>query len=312
MSAPKYSINDQRISTLLNWVSSGEIAIPEIQRPFVWSSTKVRDLLDSLLQGYPVGYMIVWRNPNVRLKDGSVSVGKRILIDGQQRMTALMAALLGETVLNKDYQRTQIRIAYHPLERRFEVTNSAIQKDTIWIPDVTAVFDPDFKQHRFVNAYCERRPDIDPDELHESISELLQITNNSLGIIELESALDIETVTEIFIRVNSAGVPLSQADFAMSKIAVNDTYGGPDLRKAVDYFCHLAVAPDFYHRIQDHDADFANTSYFQKMAWLKRENDDLYDPTYTDMLRVAFTSISRSVNKVLIMLILNATFGGGM
>ena len=78
----KYSVNQHLIETLLSWVKSGEIAIPEIQRPFVWDSSKVRDLMDSLYQGFPVGYVIAWRNPNVRLKDGSLSEGKKILIDG--------------------------------------------------------------------------------------------------------------------------------------------------------------------------------------------------------------------------------------
>lgn len=102
--------------------------------------------------------------------------------------------------------------------------------------------------------------------------------------------LDIETVTEIFIRVNSAGASLSQADFAMSKIAANDTYGGNMLRKAIDYFCHLAVAPEFLPRIEKGDKAFAASEFLPKMRWLKDVNDDLYDPSYTDMLRVAFTS----------------------
>ncbi len=289
VAAPKYSINDERISTLLTWVRSGEIAIPEIQRPFVWKSTKVRDLMDSLLQGYPVGYMIVWRNPDVKLKDGSRSTGKRILIDGQQRMTALMAALIGQEIVTKNYDKRRIKIAYHPLEQRFEVLNSAIRKDPVWIPDISVIFEPDFDSFEFVHAYCERHG-TNPSEINRSINGLLQITNNSLGIIELASALDIETVTEIFVRVNSAGVPLSQADFAMSKIAVNEMYDGPTLRKAIDYFCHLAVEPGFYSKLSEHDARFAETDYFRKMNWLRKENDDLYDPSYTDMLRVAFTS----------------------
>ncbi|MFO0016793.1 MAG: hypothetical protein ACK52U_09585, partial [Synechococcaceae cyanobacterium] len=99
----------------------------------------------------------------------------------------------------------------------------------------------------------------------------------------------IETVTEIFIRVNSAGAELSQADFAMSKIAVNETYGGNTLRKAIEYFCHLAVSPDFYSQIEKNDPEFARSEFLAKMAWLKDVNDNLYDPTYTDMLRVAFT-----------------------
>ena len=103
MSSQRYSVTPHPIDTLLTWVKSGEIAIPEIQRPFVWDSTKVRNLMDSLYRGFPVGYLIAWRNPTVKLKDGSTSAGKRILIDGQQRVTALMAALLGQKVINKNY-----------------------------------------------------------------------------------------------------------------------------------------------------------------------------------------------------------------
>jgi len=90
-----YSVVQHPVSTLLSWVQAGEIAIPEIQRPYVWSSTKVRNLLDSLYQGYPIGYLIIWRNPDIKMKDGTVSRGRKILIDGQQRVTALMASLLG-------------------------------------------------------------------------------------------------------------------------------------------------------------------------------------------------------------------------
>lgn len=117
----QYSVNQHPIQTLLAWVSSDEIAIPEIQRPFVWSATKVRDLLDSLYHGYPIGYLIAWRNPNIKLKDGTISAGKRILIDGQQRVTALMAAVLGRAVINKDYKRVRIKIAFHPMEKRLSV-----------------------------------------------------------------------------------------------------------------------------------------------------------------------------------------------
>src|SRR5258705_11481730 len=102
MATQRYTVTPHPIETLLTWVKSGEIAIPEIQRPFVWEASKVRNLLDSLYQGYPVGYLIAWRNPNVKLKDGTLSAGKRILIDGQQRVTALMAGLLGLQVLTKD------------------------------------------------------------------------------------------------------------------------------------------------------------------------------------------------------------------
>lgn len=111
-----------------------------------------------------------------------------------------------------------------------------------------------------------------------------------IGLIELAADLDIETVTEIFIRINSKGVVLSQADFAMSKIAANEEFSGNTLRKAIDYFCHMAIAPEFYSQIENKDKAFVETDYFKSMRWLRHENDDLYDPSYSDMLRVAFTS----------------------
>ena len=290
MSTQRYSVTPHPIETLLTWVKSGEIAIPEIQRPFVWEPTKVRNLLDSLYQGYPVGYLIAWRNPTVKLKDGTPSAGKRILIDGQQRVTALMAGLLGREVLTKDYETIHIRIAFHPLLEKFEVANPAIRKDVAWIEDVAAVFAPEADLIGLIEDYTTKNPTADRKQVGKVLQRLVKIINNHVGLIELAEDLDIETVTEIFIRVNSAGAELSQADFAMSKIAANETYGGNMLRKAIDYFCHLAVAPDFLGRIEKGDKAFAASDFFPQMRWLKDVNDDIYDPTYTDMLRVAFTA----------------------
>jgi hypothetical protein len=290
MSTQRYSVTPHPIETLLTWVKSGEIAIPEIQRPFVWEPTKVRNLLDSLYQGYPVGYLIAWRNPTVKLKDGTPSAGKRVLIDGQQRVTALMAGLLGREVLTKDYETIRIRIAFNPQTEKFEVANPAIRKDVAWIEDVAAVFAPEADLIELTEDYVAKNPDADRKNVGKVLQRLGKIINNHVGLIELAEDLDIETVTEIFIRVNSAGAELSQADFAMSKIAANESYGGNMLRKAIDYFCHLAVAPDFLGRIEKGDKAFAASEFFPQMRWLKDVNDDIYDPTYTDMLRVAFTA----------------------
>jgi uncharacterized protein with ParB-like and HNH nuclease domain len=270
MTTQRYSVTPQPIEILLSWIKTGEIAIPEIQRPFVWDATKVRNLLDSLYRGYPVGYLIAWRNPRVRLKDGSSSAGKRILIDGQQRVTALMAALLGHEVLTKDYETVRIRIAFHPVEERFEVANPAIRKDPAWIPDLTAVFTPDASLMELIDVYSERNPGADRRQISLILERLKRITNNHVGVIEIAEDLDIETVTEIFIRVNSAGATLSQADFAMSKIATNELYGGNLLRKAIDYFCHLAVSPEAFSRIEKGDPTFRSSEFFPKMQWFER------------------------------------------
>jgi len=290
MSQAKYSVNQHPISIVLAWIAQGEIAIPEIQRPFVWSKTQVRDLMDSLLRGFPVGYLIAWRNPSIKLRDGSTSEGKRILIDGQQRVTALMTAVSGMKVLDKNYKTARVRIAYHPIDQRFEVFNHAIAKDSNWLTDIAEAFAPEFRTHRFVGQYCKANPEADEDKVFEGMDLLTSITTNQLGLIELDGSLDIETVTEIFIRINGKGAVLSQADFAMSKIASSESYGGDKIRKTIDYFCHLAIAPEFYDTIVEGDPEFCGSERFQQMKWLRNENDNLYDPDYTDMLRVAFTS----------------------
>ena len=287
----QYEVNNSSIQTLMSWIRSGEIAIPEIQRPFVWDSTKVRDLIDSLYAGFPVGYIIVWKNPDVRLKDGTISSGKKILIDGQQRITALQAAIVGESVVGGDYRKKRIKIAFHPLEERFEVSNPAIEKDAAWIPDIAILYQTSFSSMSFVIGYCKKNQldDSKWDKVEASISKLRQIENNSIGVIELSHQLDIEQVTEIFIRINSKGVVLSQADFAMSKISSDDRYGGNQIRKIIDYFCHLMQKPEDFTTICQNDIAFASSEDFSKIKWVIDEHEEIYVPDYTDVLRVAFT-----------------------
>ena len=285
----KYSVNHYLVSALLNYVDNKEIAIPEIQRPFVWDAAKVRDLIDSLYQGYPIGYIVTWQNPDVKLKDGTTSSGKKILIDGQQRVTALTAAILGHTVKNTDYEDIRIKIAFNPIEKRFEVSNPAIQKDVTWIADIAPFLSGEQKQSAIRKAYCALNPNMDDDEFDDILEGLKDIKKKEVGVIQLSGNLDIDSVTEIFIRINSQGVPLSQADFVMSKIAANETYGGNLLRKCIDHFSHLAVKPEFYGKLKENDTEFVNSEYFQAVSWLRNENDDIYDPSYVDILRVAFT-----------------------
>jgi hypothetical protein len=288
MTIQKYEVNQYMIGSLLAKVREGEIAIPEIQRPFVWDASQVRDLLDSLYKGYPIGYLIAWRNPDIKLKDGGLAQGRMILIDGQQRVTALAAAVLGQQVVNKDYCKVHIRIAFNPIKEEFKVADAAIVKDAAWIPDVSAIIGGKIGLLKAVRDYQKANPEVSEEQIENALTALGDVAKKQVGLIELAHDLDIETVTEIFIRINSKGTVLSQADFVMSKIAADAKYGGPSLRKAIDYFCHLAVEPGFHAQIKDNDPDFAATDYFPKMAWLKADNEDLYDPSYVDVLRVTF------------------------
>jgi hypothetical protein len=285
MQSQKYNVNQFQISNFLNMVEMGQIEIPEIQRPFVWETTRIRDLLDSIYNGYPIGYIIAWKNPTVRLRNGSLSNGKTILIDGQQRITALRASLLGQQIVDKNYKKFKVRIAFNPLTEKFETLTPAIEKDRTWIPDISVIMNSATNLFELIDKYCNDNSDVDKQLIQQNIQKLLDVKNKQLGYIELDETLDIETVTEIFIRINSKGVVLSSADFAMSKVAAHGDFG-VNLRKFIDYFCHLAKEPKFYEDIKANDEEFIRyKDYFSQIEWLKNETEDLYDPSYIDILR---------------------------
>ena len=166
-----YSVNNYTVDNLLSSIKAGDIAIPEMQRPFVWDASKVRDLMDSLYKGFPVGYIIVWQNPNVKLKDGTTAVGKKVLIDGQQRITALAAAIVGQEVLDDHYKWKRIAIAFNPLEEKFEVANNANQRSSKWIGDIAPVFNPAFDSFTFVMEYCKK------NDIPGEMSRINQVIN---------------------------------------------------------------------------------------------------------------------------------------
>lgn len=303
MNSEQYTIVPHTIDNILSWIRQKSIAIPDIQRPFVWSKADVRDLIDSLYKGYPVGYIITWHNTDATIKGGESSQNKVIMIDGQQRITALRAALEGEVVKTKDYTDERIVISFNPITEEFKVRDRSSERGAEWISDISVVMrDPAFSTRRFINEYHVKNPELVDEQLNtidSRISRLLNIKNKQVGAIELAAALSIETVTEIFIRINRTGTKLNNADFAMSKIAVHeevvgDEYGA-NLRKFIDYFCEFAVNPHRYEKIRQNDVGFANyKDYLQKLAWLARDTDDLYDPSYKDLLQVvSLTSFSR-------------------
>ena len=291
MTGEKFTLMQYSISAILGLIEAEDFVIPEIQRPFVWKRSQVRDLIDSLYNGYPTGYIITWKNPDVQTKDGGKANGKKVLIDGQQRVTALMAAIAGREVLDEDFNLDRIKIAFNPLAtdetKRFAVQDASHLKDKKWIPDISVLFSNDFKQRAFENEYAKVNPTVDLDELSDILGKLKGIANRQIGVIELDHSVDIDEVTEIFIRINSKGTALSQSDFVMSKMAADIEHGGNMLRKTVDYFCHLAAKPEFYSHMT-HDKEFQASPYADKIKWLAKDYDDIYDPDYGDMLRVSF------------------------
>jgi hypothetical protein len=292
----KYDVDKISIKNLLSDIEQERISMPEIQRPFVWDSTKVRDLIDSIFRGFPIGYIITSTDPEMIQKDGTKADGKTSIIDGQQRITALRASILGEPVINRYYKAINIKIAYNPFadtesgENKFETLTPAIERSSKWIPDISKVVNGTFSEiNSIINQFAENNPDKSREDVEKKIVELERLKDQEIGYIRLLSnQLTIDEVADIFERINSKGVPLNQADFTMSKLAADKEHGS-QVRKLVDYFSHLAKDPEYFRHISENDATFKETGLLDKIAWLKDDRSDIFDPDYSDIIRTSFT-----------------------
>ena len=218
---------DYPLGKLIEDIDLGEIGLPDIQRPFVWPNTKVRDLFDSMYRGYPIGYLLFWENGlpgehRVIGTDRKQKAPRLLIVDGQQRLTSLYAVIKGKPVVGKDYRKKYIQIAFHPEEQKFEVANSAIRRDPEWIPDISRLWDGSITRNRFVKTFLERLrqtrdvSDEEEDQIIEAIDRLYDLKNYTLVALELSSTVPEEQVAEVFVRINSKGTPLNQADFILT------------------------------------------------------------------------------------------------
>lgn len=215
---------------LVEDIRKGDVALPDIQRPFVWPATKVRDLLDSMYKGFPVGYLLFWETgADVGARQiGTESKEKAprlLIVDGQQRLTSLFAVMTGAPIVRADYTEGRIRIAFRPSDATFAVTDVAIERDPEFITDISRIWVPGERKNE-VRAFLKRlggkRELTEPekDALEESIDRVHDLRDYPFKAVELGSTVDEEQVAEVFVRINSEGVTLNQADFILTLMSV--------------------------------------------------------------------------------------------
>lgn len=250
--ATLYKDTGYPLQYLVEQVKHGHIALPDIQRPFVWKASKVRDLFDSMYRGYPVGTLMLWETGaqvGTRQVGGGESdtVARALIVDGQQRLTSLFAVLTGREIVTKSFEKRPIRIAFRPIDETFEVADAAIDRDAEFISDISALWRDGYKST--VRAFFEnlqRSTDEElshaqQDDLEERIDRVRDLRDFRFQVIELSAAADEEQVADIFVRINSKGVQLNQADFILTLMSVHWEEG----RRALESFCRSAVDPDF-------------------------------------------------------------------
>lgn len=232
-----------KVADILSDVKNGRVGLPDLQRPFVWQDNKVRELLDSMMKGYPIGYIMLWASPDDY--ENTVHIGKNekiykrpndLVIDGQQRLTALLAAMYGVTIMDKNYKERAIRISFNPLTREFAVWTPAFEKNPEWISEISQVFAADEEHNisKFRKAYIkivnegraknneEELTEDEEDCIEENINDLLNLGIYSLPTLKINSKANEENVADIFVRVNSGGQNLTEKNFIETLIAVYD------------------------------------------------------------------------------------------
>lgn len=249
-----------KVGDLLNDVRLGKVGLPDLQRPFVWKDNKVRDLLDSMMKGYPIGYVMLWQSPDAY--DGSKPIGPNnkpypqpdyLVIDGQQRLTALLAAMTGVKIKDKNYTERQIRISFNPLTKEFAVWTEAYERNPEWISAVSTVFAANEQyniakyRRQFVRDVNDARAkngkdvltDEEEDLIEKNINDLLSLSIYTLPELHINSKASEEDVAEIFVRVNSGGQKLTEKNFIETLLAVYDN----DVHDEIDRFCAESRIP---------------------------------------------------------------------
>ncbi len=239
---------DYDLSGLLHYIDIGDIGLPDIQRPFVWSNAKVRDLFDSMYRGFPVGYLLLWENAQA---NGAKQIGvggkahavpSRLIVDGQQRLTSLYAVFRGTAVLDADYKERQIEVAFRPRDGKFEVADAAVRRDPEWIANISDLWSSGKSSYQMVKGFLgalgakTTLSEAEEEQISHNLDRLFDLQKYPFTALEIAPTVDDEQVADIFVRINSEGVKLNQADFILTLLSVFWDEG----RKELESFCRAA------------------------------------------------------------------------
>lgn len=230
------------VGSLLDQIELGVIGLPDIQRPFVWKNSRIRDLFNSMYRGFPVGYLLLWQSAN---QQGAKTIGidgkqkhpDLLIVDGQQRLTSLYAVVKGSKILREDYSEEFIEIAFQPLDDKFEVADAAIRKDRHWLPNISQLWSPDTDLFELVDEYLDALRQVrevgptDTRKIRQSIQRLQGLLNYPFRALELLATVSTEQVSQIFVRINSKGQRLNEADFILTLMSVYWDEGRHELER---------------------------------------------------------------------------------
>ena len=250
MSTQRFSHTQYPISSLIEQIDSRELSLPDLQRPFVWKRSKVRDLFDSLYHGYPAGYFLFWSTPapvdsHAVAHSIGTSSGLKMIVDGQQRLTSLFSVMKGRNVVTADNEIQPIRISFNPMTEEFAVADAARESDPEWLTSISEVWISERGEWAFTNDFISQLAAVrelseaEKKQIGARIGKLASLKNYQFSALELAPDLDVDDVAEVFVRINSTGIVLNSADFILTLMSVHV----PDARHQLENFARAAKLP---------------------------------------------------------------------
>ena len=242
---------DYNLQNLINHISMGTIGLPDIQRPFVWKDTKVRDLFDSMYKGYPVGYFLFWSNSlsndsRAIGTDGKQKTPDLLIVDGQQRLTSLYAVTRAQEIIRDNFKKEHIVISFKPLEEKFEIPDAATRRSPEYLQNISDIFAPNANMFAITNSFIAKLKlyrDLTEDQvftIQNNFQKLKNLENYPFSAMELHASIDEEQVADVFVRINSKGKNLNTADFILTLMSVFWDEG----RKQIESFCAESRVPN--------------------------------------------------------------------
>ena len=311
------------LEDLITQVEKGTLGLPELQRGYVWKAAKVRDLLDSMMKGFPIGYFMIWdssddcnKSKQIGIDNKIYSIPKNLIIDGQQRLTSLFAVMRGKKIVDDKFNEKPIIISFNPLTRTFEVGYNATKLDPDWIYDISEVFlcdnifDYIVDKVRIITEKKEKSGEIltagNRQKIQQNITDLLALEKYIIPTLEIDGDADEESVAEIFVRVNSGGKPLGQDDFILTLVSVFWQEGRDKIKK----FCMDAKNPkeaaynNLFEPSPNHIVRIATTFGLKRArlyyAYLILRGRDLKSGIFSEENRISqFDIFKKSIEKVL-------------
>lgn len=278
-----FNLFEPKILPLHEVVENKNYQYPRFQRDFVWNTTKMKELVESIYHGIPINSIYLWKRVGVVLKDRSESDEQTLLvIDGQQRLTSLRAILLGHEYQKGNQTNRKIKIAFNPVIGTFHEVKGPFTPSERHIENIAQFYaDPDAEREAFLER---NQQNLTPEKRETAIANLARLENikqYSFIVYNLSNEVDIEVAYTCFERTNQAGTKVSQGDLCMSWL---ETYQ-PLLAEGIVIF-----GKGIQGKAYEESRAFRRSTFADALEWLKVHEpvDEPFKPKIGHIVELLF------------------------